>query len=188
MKLPKNLYKLATVDVSSLEKELNKLTPEQWVEWDLRQNRYVIHQLTETYPLMFSEYGEPPTLYNQNTPLWHVTQPLVSSIELLYGKKPAAILFAKLKAGASIPRHKDGGWFVKTHRLHIPIITDPRVIFSIGDDTYHLEKGVVYEFNNMNMHGVTNPTNIDRVHLMIDLFNGLKPTTFDYDNIEVKQL
>jgi aspartyl/asparaginyl beta-hydroxylase (cupin superfamily) len=169
MKLPGLLFKLGTVDVSKIEVEVNKLTHEQWIEWDLRQNRYKVHSATESYPLMFSEYGEEPKIYNIDTNIWKVTWPLIEKLEKFYGMKAGAVVFVKLKPHTNIIPHTDGGWFVNTHRVHVPIITDPRIMFSLHDKKFHLEKGSIYEINNIVMHGVENPTDICRVHLMVDV-------------------
>jgi aspartyl/asparaginyl beta-hydroxylase (cupin superfamily) len=169
MKLPGLLFKLGSVDVSRIEQEINKLTQDQWIQWDLRQNRYKVHSATESYPLMFSEYGEEPKTYNVGSPLWDATEYLIKRIETFYNRKVGAAVFVKLKPNTNILPHTDGGWFVDTHRVHLPIITDPRILFSLTDKKFHLKRGTIYELNNLVVHGVENPTNIGRVHLMIDV-------------------
>jgi len=169
MNLPGLLFRIGAVDVSEIESEINKLTHTQWIEWDLRQSRYKVHSATESYPLMFSEYGEDPKTYNVGTPLWNTTQHLISKLETFYNRKVGAAVYVKLKPNTNIRPHTDGGWFVNTHRVHIPIVTDPRILFSLTEDKFHLEKGSIYEINNLVEHGVENPTDIDRVHLMVDM-------------------
>jgi hypothetical protein len=169
MKLPGLLFKLGTVDVSKIEEEVNSLTHDQWIEWDLRQNRYKVHSATESYPLMFSEYGEEPKSYNVGSPLWNATQHLISKLETFYNRKVGAAVYVKLKPNTNIIPHTDGGWFVDTHRVHIPIVTDPGILFSLTDKKFHLEKGSIYELNNLVEHGVENPTGVGRVHLMVDI-------------------
>jgi aspartyl/asparaginyl beta-hydroxylase (cupin superfamily) len=169
MKLPGLLFKLGTVDVSGIENEVNNLTQEQWIEWDLRQNRYKVHSATESYPLMFSEYGEEPKTYNVGTPLWNVSQHLMGKLESFYNRKVGAAVYVKLKPHTNIIPHTDGGWFVDTHRIHVPIITDRKILFSLDGKKFHLERGSIYELNNLVEHGVENPTDVGRVHLMIDI-------------------
>ncbi len=169
MKLPGLLFKLGTVDVSEIEQEVNKLTPEQWIEWDLRQNRYKVHSATESYPLMFSEYGEEPKAYNVGAPLWNISQPLINKLEAFYNRKVGSAVYVKLKPHTNIIPHTDGGWFNNTHRVHVPIVTDPRITFSLTDKKFHLERGIIYELNNLVEHGVENPTDVGRVHLMVDI-------------------
>lgn len=169
MRLPELLYKIGEVNVSKIEEHVNQLTREQWIEWDLRQNRYKVHSATESYPFMFSEYGEEPKLYNQNTDIWYVVEPLIRRLENFYNRKAGAVVLVKLKPNTNILPHTDGGWFVDTHRLHIPIITHPDIIFTLTNKRVHLKKGWIYELNNLVEHGVQNPTSVGRVHLMVDI-------------------
>ena len=84
MKLPGLLYKIGEVDTSKIEEYVNALTNEQWIEWALRQNRYKVHSATESYPFIFSEYGEEPKTYNQDTEIWKVVKPLIDKLEKFY--------------------------------------------------------------------------------------------------------
>jgi hypothetical protein len=118
---------------------------------------------------MFSEYGEEPKTYNVDTPLWNVSKHLISKLEAFYNRKVGAAVYVKLKPHTNIIPHTDGGWFVDTHRVHIPIVTHPRILFSLDDKKFHLERGSIYELNNLVEHGVENPTDVGRVHLMVDI-------------------
>ena len=169
MRLPGLLYKIGKVDTSKIEECVNALTSEQWMEWDLRQNRYKVHAATESYPFMFSEYGEETKTYNLDTEIWNIVKPVVTRVEEFYNRKAIIVALVKLKPKTNIVPHTDGGWFVHTHRIHIPIITDPRIIFILDTKKFHMESGYVYEMNNLVQHSVINPTDIGRVHLMIDL-------------------
>ena len=169
MKIPSLLNKIGVVDTSKIEQLVNALTSEQWIEWDLRQNRYKVHSATESYPLMFSEYGEQPKIYNQDTEIWNVIKPLIEKLERFYNGKAASVVLVKLKPRTNILPHTDSGWFVNTHRIHIPIITHPDIFFTIVDKKVHLEKGSIYELNNIVLHSVVNPTDLGRVHLMVDI-------------------
>lgn len=169
MNLPGLIFKLGEVDVSNIEQEVNNLTPQQWIEWDVRQNKYRVHSKTESYPFMFSMYGEPPTVYNHNTIVWKTIIPVVSKLETFYNRKAGSIVLVRLKPNTNILPHTDGGWFVDTHRIHIPIITDPRITFTLTNKKVHLKRGWIYELNNLVLHSVENPTDIGRVHLMVDI-------------------
>lgn len=80
------------------------------------------------------------------------------------------IIFTKLEAGRGIPKHRDSGKFLEHHRrIHIPIVTHPDVEFLAGDDWHHLSAGTMYELNNQRAHAVRNPTNVDRIHMIVDI-------------------
>lgn len=50
------------------------------------------------------------------------------------------------------------------------LITHPKVQFVLEDRSYFLERGKAYEVNNRIRHGVTNHSDIDRVHLIFDYY------------------
>lgn len=59
-------------------------------------------------------------------------------------------------------------------RLHVPLVTDPRVTMSVWSvngerNDLHLEAGSVWYLDARKPHSVTNASDIDRVHLVIDL-------------------
>lgn len=47
-----------------------------------------------------------------------------------------------LGAGSEVPRHVDSHYYWRTHwRLHIPVITNPKVAFSCGPETVQMAEG-----------------------------------------------
>lgn len=79
------------------------------------------------------------------------------------------VQLARLPAGAQIGRHRDGTILAQIHRLHVPIATNGGVVFEIGEGTFHLAEGELYELNNVVPHAVRNDGASDRVHLLVDL-------------------
>ena len=95
----------------------------------------------------------------------------------------------KLNAGGKIKYHTDEIVFNKKNdiiRCHIPIITHPAVSFKIGyplaspapgyriwnaEELYtrYLEPGYLWYTNVNCLHSVENNSNIDRIHLVVDL-------------------
>ncbi len=76
----------------------------------------------------------------------------------------------KLKARSSIKRHQDFnlGYEDGEVRLHVPIITDPRVEFYVDEQLVPMQVGECW-YTNVNLtHHVENAADIDRVHLVID--------------------
>ncbi len=80
---------------------------------------------------------------------------------------------AKLKANSDIGMHIDGDrpWLRDCHRIHIPIKTNSNVFYIIEDEAINWEKGKIYEFDNMRIHGVQNKSNEERIHMMFNLYN-----------------
>lgn len=79
-------------------------------------------------------------------------------------------MLTRLRAGAIIPRHKDQGPLTaKTHRIHVPVITNTECIFTVGSNSKNLEAGQIWVIDNVNRyHSVENKGIADRVHLIID--------------------
>lgn len=74
-----------------------------------------------------------------------------------------------LAPGADVPPHVDINYYWRTHlRIHIPIITSPRVLFTCGDETVHMEPGECWLFDSFRMHNVHNGGTAKRLHLVID--------------------
>ena len=75
----------------------------------------------------------------------------------------------KLGAGAEVAQHVDFNyhWYTRV-RIHIPIITNPKVIFYCADQHTHMQAGECWIFNSWRRHRVTNESDEDRIHLVID--------------------
>lgn len=57
-------------------------------------------------------------------------------------------------------------------RIHIPVVTDPSVVFHVGDASVHMEEGTCWVFDTWEPHRVENPANAPRIHLVIDTVGG----------------
>jgi hypothetical protein len=75
---------------------------------------------------------------------------------------------AKLLAGGRIALHRDAHpSFAASHRIHVPLVTNPNVDFLIRGVNHHLEEGTAYEVSNLDYHAVTNRGE-DRIHFIFD--------------------
>jgi hypothetical protein len=76
-----------------------------------------------------------------------------------------------LPAGAKIGEHNDAGWNFQcgTLRLHVPIVTHPRVELTIAGQRLHWREGELWWGDFSKPHRVENGSAIDRVHLVIDV-------------------
>ena len=79
------------------------------------------------------------------------------------------IQFSNLKSFGKIKTHYDGGLvYLWSHRIHIPIITNEKVIFNVDGIRKNIKLGEIVEVNNNKMHSVKNGGNQDRIHLILD--------------------
>ena len=76
----------------------------------------------------------------------------------------------KLDAGCEVQNHVDFNyhWYTRV-RIHIPVITNPAVMFHCGDEKVHMAAGECWIFDNWRRHNVINGSRQDRIHLVIDL-------------------
>jgi hypothetical protein len=74
-----------------------------------------------------------------------------------------------LGAGAEAPEHVDAHYHWRTHiRIHVPVITDPKVLFTCGGETVHMAAGECWLFDSFRFHQVQNGWTERRVHLVLD--------------------
>ena len=80
----------------------------------------------------------------------------------------------KLAPGASIGAHRvianEVACFAFNHvRLHIPIVTNDKVFFFVGNQRLHMMEGRLYYVNFVKKHHVRNDGAHHRIHLVMDL-------------------
>jgi hypothetical protein len=78
-----------------------------------------------------------------------------------------------LAAGREVPAHIDIHYYWRTHlRIHIPVITNPGVEFTCGDETVHMAAGECWVFDTFLRHDVQNKGSEQRIHLVLDTVGG----------------
>jgi len=75
----------------------------------------------------------------------------------------------RLEPGSLVPWHDDRNfhWF-KRMRFHLPVFTEPEVLFDCGDETVHMPAGEVWTFDNFRPHRVRHGGRSPRIHLVAD--------------------
>ena len=110
-------------------------------------------------------------LYYKHEPLFQTIENIVNTQVRPFFKicSSHACSISLSAARRKIAPHKDIGILTKIHRLHIPIITSDNVHFYVKQNRYHLKTSHLYELNNAVVHSVYNQSDIERVHLLIDM-------------------
>jgi len=147
--------------------------------WDAdryRQQAFSVHRHTRTLRAVWTEPAGFPHASTQVHPLWAQVEPLVSPVlaaiaaRLPHPCRLANAMFARLDPGGHISMHSDGGAFFATcHRVHVPLRTQPQVMFVVGGERVQMAVGEAWEIDNTRLHGVTNAGSEPRVHLIVDL-------------------
>lgn len=143
-----------------------------------RQTHYWQHVHTES--LVFQAITDASDVCSGTyQPIWRAWRetiaPVISCVATSYHypePETCRVMLVKLKAGQCVAPHRDvGKSFEHAHRIHVPVISSPGVRFLVGDDDCYLAPGHAYEINNLIRHAVMNASELDRVHLIFDLFD-----------------
>jgi hypothetical protein len=168
------IHLINSINVESVI-DILKNKPELWNLDKTRQTLYEEHKETESIILIFTNNTYP---YERkiNKELIGVFKPFLNELISILNEhfkysQPVIVklIFAKLKAGGKIKPHIDNGFILQVpNRIHIPIIPNDDVIFTINKKQKQFKKGNMYNFNNTMEHSVINNSSTDRVHCIID--------------------
>jgi hypothetical protein len=170
------LRDLGSLDVQPLVRAILAQDEAAWNENVQRQNDYEVHEQTRSIVLLFAEVKHWPNVEVVKQPGWdrlaEVAIPVMHKIIGDFYPPGGTIIramAAKLLAGGRIVPHRDSHpSFAVGHRIHVPIVTNPRVRFMIDGRPYQLEVGQAYEINNQKVHSVMNKGTEDRINFIFD--------------------
>ena len=177
MKIDAKVRTLGPVNITELRAAVLALPAEAWVEDTLRQDAFAdVHMGTRSIIMLFIDLSVWPSIRVSKRKGWDYfsrqSQPLIEGIVAGHYKPGGIVIramIANLIAGANIVPHKDTDpSFAVGHRIHVPLVTNAEVDFSVGGEVFHLEEGIAYELNNLEQHGVRNRSKVDRLHLIFD--------------------
>ena len=160
------------VDLEFIKRKLAKLPERTW-HGSGREETYEVHRQTQSLLLIhdadFRHYD--PTCHDLFTEFRKELRPIFDFISDFYGGDGYIVraLFARLAPGGRIDTHTDGLYsLLKCHRIHVPIVTNEGVTFTIGGEQKMLREGEMWEINNATLHAVDNRGAEDRIHLIVD--------------------
>jgi len=147
-----------------------------WNENEQRQKDYEVHEQTRSIVLLFADVEDWPAIEVSKQPGWdRLASVAVPVMHEIIGKwyPPGGTIIramaAKLLAGGRILPHRDSHpSFGAGHRIHVPIVTNPRVRFMIDGRPYQFQVGEAYEINNQKVHSVMNKGTEDRINFIFD--------------------
>lgn len=171
------IQKLGSFDIFHIKEEV-KTFEEEWFLDVSRQNKGTTHMNTHMFRLFATDYEWIPgtpinTEYINNFKTDLAREQAYSiyrELESYYSGKVIRCEIIRLSKHSEVYKHTDGGALLHySRRVHIPIITDKNVTFTVMDNTIHMEEGKWYEINNQLPHSVKNASDIDRVHMIVDI-------------------
>lgn len=166
----------------SLDKLIEEVScfDEEWKLDTSRQDKLATHKDTEMFQLRFTDYrwqiGHGDISRDVNSLKSDEAKSIMSNIYLhleeLYDAKVIRCEIVKMHKHSSIRTHIDSGEFLYLgRRIHVPLITNKDIIFTVFDHPINMEVGKWYDINNALPHSVNNPTDVDRVHIIVDLMH-----------------
>lgn len=182
---PANVRDLGPVDASALRDRVIAISDRTWGQEDaLKENDFEVFHHTRHIIFRFTPGNRDPEDHYEN-PAWHVwrglLQPVMDIAIAPYGFADPAFpkaMLARLEAGQRIDLHRDGaGSNLRTHKIHVPLITNRGAFFLCGPNRHHLGYGHAWEVNNIAPHGGVNEGDADRIHFIFEVFDRAATTS-----------
>lgn len=178
-----SVRRLGKVDIAALRAAVLAVPEDTWdAENAGKPNRF--SALDATRHMVFRFVSDPRDWRRSyDRPLWAAWRPLVEPVIAAavapYGYAKVAvprIMLARMAPGGRILPHRDQNPSAKwPHKVHVPLLTNPRVTFYIDRVGYQLPEGEAAEVNNMAEHAVENAGTTDRVHLIFECYDPDQP-------------
>ena len=159
-------------DVEAIRNRVERIPAATWLESG-REKLFDVHKYTQSLQLVhFEDFKHEQPVYRElYDDLRNELEPLLDYIATYYQNNGFVVrlLLAKLLAGGNIKRHTDAGYsLLNCHRIHVPLITNDKVVFVIGGEEKKMRVGELWEINNSLDHAVDNRSSEDRIHLIVD--------------------
>jgi len=159
-------------NIDSILEALNSVSEEDWLEDTERAEKFHVHKNTHMLKILW-DINLSGTKHKRNYGIFNFDK-ILGELRIIYEEcygvgDFARVLFTRLKPQSDIPPHTDGGYSLEqAHRTHIPILTNEKNFFKVGDEVKYLKPGEIWEFDNAQLHSVKNMSDEPRVHLIID--------------------
>ena len=180
-----DFIKIGSIGVSSLRDVVKNITDDEWASSEWRQQKFDTHKDTQMIQLVFDadfRHSNPtylPIYYQYKDMLEPLTTLIAGHYNKILSTKRLQkknghgylirMILVRLKPGGVIPPHGDQGYsLLHAHRIHLPVSSEGKAEFTVGDTTRVLTEGEVWEINNKRTHTVVNHGNTPRIHIISD--------------------
>ena len=162
-------------DFVNLLTETLRFDKNDWENYKGRKNTGgVASAYSDTIPLIYSpNHKSKELVYHDHFETFadYIDSVVQIATMVLGVVSPHQAMLTRLRAGMEIGRHKDKGELTsRTHRIHVPIVTNESCIFTIEEESRHLRAGEIWMIDNVDrFHSVINGGQENRIHLIIDV-------------------
>lgn len=188
MNFPGNFKTIADANIEMLKDLVLQLTPGHWNDDTTRQQRYEAHRDTQTISLVYDyDFRHTNPTKRPALELFAPAYRQILTVIADFYEAPAeeAALWrgyghgyfirttlVALSPGGEIATHQDKNFsLAHSHRVHVPVVTNDKVFFTVGNETINMQEGEIVEINNRREHSVRNEGKDSRVHLILDWVN-----------------
>jgi hypothetical protein len=185
MNFDDNFRRIGSANVESIRRLIANLAEDDWNREDVRQQRYEVHKDTQTIPLVhdYDFRHVQPTRHPALQVFEPVIRPVLAITADFFDQSPKGreltqkhgvgyfirANLVRLAPGGEIAEHRDMNFsLAHSHRVHLPVVTNDKVWFTVGSETLNIPEGEIYEINNRRMHSVRNGGDEARIHLILD--------------------
>lgn len=167
--------------------------PELWNSSQVRKHLQSVHKDVDDILLRYNKWEEGEDYLDKvcsslemvDYPAWHKLPPaqvfVYGLLQKVLGIHLGRVMISRLRPGGSIPIHSDridaaeeafplreppARYF---ERYHVCLQSGPGAIFQSGDEQVTMLPGEIWWFDNQALHGVTNNSAGDRIHLIVDI-------------------
>ena len=168
------IKELGEIDVAPLRDAILALDDEAWGEHKRRQEEYEVHRQTQSVVLVFCD-GWPDITVQKEVGWDRLADTAIPVMHELIGRgypqggTIIRAMAAKLGPRGRIAPHFDSHpSFRRSHRIHLPITTNPLVRFIIDGRPQKMRVGEAYEINNQKTHSVMNSGREPRINFIFD--------------------
>jgi len=167
---------LGPAPCAALLEAVGDLDEAAWTAKDYRQRSFNVHRSTQSIVLCFIDLDQWPRLAIARDVGWErladSAEPVMETI-ISRNYPPGGVVIramaVRLPAGARIAPHVDEHESLRLgHRIHLPLVTNPRVRFFIDGVPHRFGPGRAVEVNNQLSHSVMNDGSSDRIHFIFD--------------------
>lgn len=170
---------LGAVDIAAIRDAIVAIPEAVWdAENADKPNRFEALDRTQHIVFRFvSNFQDWRESYDR--PLWALwrerLQPVLEQATRPYAYAHGAfprVMLARMAAGGVIKPHRDANPAARwPHKIHVPIVTNDRVAFLVGETEHHFPEGEAVEVNNMGLHAVRNAGDGERIHLIFEYYD-----------------
>ncbi|WP_041598692.1 aspartyl/asparaginyl beta-hydroxylase domain-containing protein [Hahella chejuensis] len=169
-----NFKHIDVYDIAALSRKVSAFTEDEWGKMSWKDRIGKEHRETQTIPILFDKdfRHANPSRHSAADTLATAYADMTAFMKRIYEDDAGyfiRMILVRMNPMSEIPLHYDTGASLPySHRVHLPIATNEKITFQVGDESKYLKQGELWEINNQRRHGVFNRSSDYRIHMIMD--------------------